>query len=442
MVHGSVPAVPAEARRKRVLIVHYFFPPLGGAGVPRILKFVKYLPAYGWDAVVVTTASTWYGVRDDSRGADVPSGTRVIRARELPVGPVRRRLLNPLHRLRLESLLSYVGWPDEQCGWFPAATVAALRHVSRWNPDILLTSSHPYTAHLVGLAVSRLSGVPWVADFRDEWVNNPFASPAPPGIAWLNARAEHLVTTRAARTVVVADWFNLCGATTAGVIAIPNGVDEEDFQISPPPPPPPPAPGRFRLTYVGTMYGPQDCAPVLAALRRLVDDRRLDPAGIEFRVVGNVWTTDLEELCPVPVSRVGYVDHGRALAEMSNASALLLYVAPSSRAPAGKLYEYLATGRPILCVARPDNLAYELVHGWNAGAVAPADDGPAIETAILDLYRRWELGGLEVSHEVRERAVARFSRKKLTGDLVEVFDAVASERAEVGGARRPGDTGQ
>jgi glycosyltransferase involved in cell wall biosynthesis len=426
MVHGSLPPVPAETRRKRVLIVHYFFPPLGGAGVPRILKFVKYLPAYGWEAVVVTTASTWYGVRDDSRVADVPNGTTVIRARELPVGPLRRRLLNPLHRLRLESLLGYVGWPDEQCGWFPAATVTALRHVKRWKPDILLTSSHPYTAHLVGLAVSRLSGLPWVADFRDEWVNNPFASPAPWGISWLNTRAERLIATSAARTVVVADWFSINGAESADVVTIPNGVDEEDLETLPPPLPMDER--RFRLSYVGTMYGPQDCAPVLAALRRLVDERRIDPARMAFRVVGNVWTPHLEALCPIPVERVGYVDHRRALTEMGNATALLFYVAPTSRAPAGKLYEYLASGRPILCVARPDNLAYELVDGWDAGAVASADDGAAIETAILDLYRRWELGTLGVSHEVRERAVARFSRRKLTGDLVNVFEAVANER--------------
>src|SRR5262245_969147 len=91
-------------KRRRVLILHYFFPPLGGAGVPRVLKFVKYLSDFGWDAAVVTSSLNvrWYGPRDAARLSDVPPSVSIIRARELPSAPLRRKLWGPLQRLGIQ----------------------------------------------------------------------------------------------------------------------------------------------------------------------------------------------------------------------------------------------------------------------------------------------------------------------------------------------------
>jgi hypothetical protein len=412
--------------RKRVLVIHYFFPPLGGAGVARIAKFVKFLPEHNWDVKVITCGSTWYGVLDDTFAADIPSSVQVVRAREIPIGRLRRRLVNPFHRLGLAKALPYIGWPDEHCGWVPAATISALRAMREWRPDVIFSSSYAYSAHMVALAVNKLTGVPWVADFRDEWANNPFATNRPEFLSHLDAAGERAVTANAARTVVVADWFRLEGDSSAEPIEITNGIDEDDLVDLPP------AVARkgdrFRLSYVGTMYGPQDCGPVLAALTRLVQAGRVDPQRVELRVVGNVWVDRLDERSPVPVVRVGYVDHRRALIEMRDATALLFYVAASSRAPAGKLYEYLVSGRPILCVARRDNLAYRLVDEWGAGAAAAADDPAGIEDAIVRLYERWLDGTLEVPASVRDSTIARFSRRRLTKELADVLNAVAVNR--------------
>jgi hypothetical protein len=306
---------------KRVLVIHYFFPPLGGAGVARVAKFVKFLPEHNWDVKVITCRSTWYGVLDDTFSRDIPSSVRVMRAREIPVGRARRRLLNPFHRLGLAGALHYIGWPDEHCGWIPAATINALRAAREWRPDVIFSSSYAYSAHMVALAVSKLTGVPWVADFRDEWASNPFATDRPTLLRRLDAAGERAVTKNAARTVVVAEWFRLDGGLSDDPVEIPNGIDEDD--VAGLPPPEPPKGDRFRLSYVGTMYGPQDCAPVLAALTRLVRAGRVQPQLVELRVVGNVWVDKLDERTPVPIVRVGYVDHRRALIEMRDATALL-----------------------------------------------------------------------------------------------------------------------
>ena len=254
----------------------------------------------------------------------------MVRAGELPVAQTRRRLINPLHRLGLDQLAHYIGWPDETCGWLPAATVAALRVVRSWHPDVIFSSSYPYTAHFVALAVNRLTGVPWVADFRDEWASNAFFTGQPSLATRLSVAGERAVTGRAAKTVVVADWFRLSGAPPAQPIEIPNGIDADDLEDLPPVQPGDPS--RFSLSHVGSVYGQRDFVPVLAALRRLVDAGRVDPSAMELRVVGNVWLDGLEERSPVPVVRVGYVDHRSALTEMRRATALLLYVPPSSLA--------------------------------------------------------------------------------------------------------------
>jgi glycosyltransferase involved in cell wall biosynthesis len=428
----------ATGTNRRILVLAYFFPPLGGAGVQRTLKFTRYLPECGWDPTVVTTRSTAYPVSDGSLIDEVPPGVRIVRAAEpgawrwlirgvtLACAVLRRRLPVP--------------WPDEMLGWAPSALWHVLREIRRSRPDVLYSTSAPYTAHLVALAAHRLTGIPWVADFRDEWATNPHTSDHPPLVTRLSVRAERAVARAAARRVVVAAYFELAGDGPEPV-EITNGVDEADLAGLPAATPA--ITQRLRLTYVGTLYGIQDCEPVFAALRRLVADGRLDPARLELRVIGNDWLENLEARVPIAVSKSGYLDHRAAVAEMRTATALLFYRDPASPAPSGKLYEYLVAERPILCVARPDNLAYRLVEEWDAGICASAADPAAIEAAILELVRRWEAGELRGSATARERTLERYSRRALTAQLAGVLSEACAQSpadasAATGSRRRPG----
>jgi hypothetical protein len=421
-------------RRKRVLVIHYFFPPLGGAGVPRILKFVKYLPDLGWEVAVVTssTGARWYGARDPSLLAEIPPSVEIIRAGELPVARTRRRLWGILQRLRILPLASYIAWPDETVGWLPFATAAALRAARRWHPDVLLSSSYPYTSHLVALAVSRSTGVPWVADFRDPWTRNPQQEPPPWPLPGLNARLERALVNRADRVVRAYGPLELVGLAPddpRGVI-INNGVDEADFDGADGADGARPPADRFRLTYVGSLYGSRDARPVFEAVARLVRAGVIDPTRFEVSLVGNVWLGDQAvDLRSVRVDHVGYVDHARAVREMRSATALLFYAPAITLAPSGKIFEYLVAGRPILSVARRDNLAFGLVAESGGGAAAEPDDPAGIERAITELYQRWSAGTLEIGREVRERTLARFSRRHLTQELAGVLDAVSDSRA-------------
>jgi glycosyltransferase involved in cell wall biosynthesis len=408
---------------RHVLVLAYFFPPLGGAGVQRTLKTIKYLPEHGWRATVVTTASQAYPVSDPSLLDEIPEGTRVVRAAEPALwGRLLRLALMATEVLRLRALRHLVAWPDEMLAWGPFALAAALREVRRSRPDAIFSTSAPHTAHLVAWIVHRLTGIPWVTDFRDEWSNNPHGE-QPGLVRRLNRRVERAITGRAARVVVVADYFQMAGAPPDRVVVIPNGVDEDDIDDIPAAPAEPRT--RLRLSHVGTLYGDRDCAPVLAALRRLVDRGELDPDDLELRIVGNDWLAGLDERVPVRLSRTGYVGHRDAVAEMRAADALLFYVAPSSLAPSGKIFEYLASERPILCVAHPDNLASRLVRDWEAGSWAAPDDDAGIERAILDLVARGRDGGLDALPDVRRRTLEQYSRRALAGRLAGVLDEAA-----------------
>jgi glycosyltransferase involved in cell wall biosynthesis len=398
----------------------YYFPPLGGAGVQRTLKHVKYLRRHGWVATVVTGRPGSYPVDDRSLLADVPEGTRVVRARNLPLASYAGMVLR---RLGLRSLAGLVIWPDGGLGWAPALLWRAWREVRRNPPDAIYSTSSPYSAHLVARLLARRTGIPWVADFRDEWAHDVHQREAPPLARWLSHRAEKAVMSDASEVVVVADYFELDGIKPGTRTTITNGVDPDDLAGLPVAPPQ--RRDRMRLSFVGTLYAERDCAPVLEALGRLVEDGRLPADAVEFRVIGNVWLPGAERILPANTVHTGYVDHNRALEEMREADVLLLYVPPASLAPSGKLYEYLASERPILCVARRDNLAFQLVDEWGAGAAAEPGDGAAIEAALLDLYERWREGGLPDVAGVRERTLEHYGRPRLAEQLAGVLDRAA-----------------
>jgi glycosyltransferase involved in cell wall biosynthesis len=415
---------------RRVLMVAYFFPPLAGAGVQRTIKYVKYLPEHGWDPVVVTTASTSYPARDPSLESDVPAQTPVLRAREVRAW---RALTWIGARLPVASLGQTLTWPDGTGAWLPGAVAAALRAVRRYRPSVLYSTSPTETAHLATLIVARLTGLPWVADFRDEWTTHPWRQGAGPWLHALSERAEQAVAVRADGIVFAAPHYRLANAAaTARAITITNGVDPDDMaavgDVLP-------VKDRFRIAFVGTLYGRLDIRPVTAAMARLVSSGRLDPACCEVRIVGNVWLDHRPDAGGVPVSEIGYVKHHRAVREMAEASVLLLYAPSSTRNIPGKVFEYLGTGRPVLCVTRRDNPAFALVDEYPAGTCVAPDDAAGIETALMELYESWRSGSLEGSPTGAAAALDRFSRKRLAGQLSRVLNDAVDHGASAGNGR-------
>ena len=407
-------------KRRRVLVLAYLFPPLGGAGVQRTLKFVRYLEPLGWDATVVSTRSRHYPARDPSLLQEIPGSAHVVRT---PALPLARWLSLVPYRLGLRRAFAYLNWPDGGIGWMPFALATALRTVRRDRPDVIYSTSAPQSGHIAALIVSRLTGLPWVADFRDEWAADAFRADQPRALARLSARLERELVRHASRVVVAADYFRLEGLSEDDPrrVVIVNGVDEADLPTGPMP-----QSHRFVLAHVGTIYGIRDPSPGLRALAQLVQRGLVDGKQVEVRLVGSLWLEGFDPPSGIRVERTGYVGHRRAVEEMFKATALLLYVPGSSLAPSGKLFEYLASGRPILCLTHPDNLASRLVRKWNAGLVAHPHDEEAIEQALLILWQRWQDNGLPDQAEVRRKTLERYSRRANALRLAAVLEAATN----------------
>jgi glycosyltransferase involved in cell wall biosynthesis len=410
----------------KVLLVTLYFPPAGGGGVQRPLKFATHLPALGIETHVLAP--------DDPRWvhADAelkpPTQAWVHRARYL--GPRGRKPAEELYgrrgieRVSQQAKLTFrrVLVPDENVSWNVTAIPAALRIVRQEGIDVVVTTSPPSSVHLVGAAAKRLTGVRWVADLRDSLLAHP------------HRRAESRLvrakeTTGRAVAGIVARWADAIVAVSDAiaeeahglnpkgrVVTIANGCDFDDFaglEYRPA--------ERFRITHTGSFFGKRNPRPFLEALagtdldvvaRFVGDFRSADRDFAESLDLG-----DRLELHP-------YVPRRRSLELQRDSEALLLLVPEAGGRGrgvlSGKVFEYLAAERPILAAVPPDGAAATLLRETGSAVVAPPDDVEAIRAALVELVERWRAGSLNgtpLPDELRER-LSREARSEELADLL------------------------
>lgn len=380
---------------RRLLLVSYYFPPLAGSGVFRPLRMAKHLPRHGWEVTVLTVSERARVLRDPSLQQEVPPGTRVERT--LSLEP--RTALLGLHKLRLGKLAGKIEpWfylPDDQRGWVPFAHRRLTAVLRDREHHAVLSTSGPASAHLVGLHARR-KGLPWIADFRDEWTTNPYLRYPTSWHLRRNRRLERRVLTEADRVVCVSEpWLeNLRGLVPdqprEKFTALPNGYDADHFREPPPPPP-----GRFRVVYTGTFYGHRSPRVFLEALRAVVGEGRIPASDLEVVFVGH--TAGADGLTALPPDLVRVVEQRpffESLAHLHEAAVLLLVIPGEGGAGnhTGKLFNYLASGRPILALAPRVNVAADLIRDTRSGKIAPPDDPGAVADALVCLYREWKSG--------------------------------------------------
>jgi glycosyltransferase involved in cell wall biosynthesis len=408
---------------KQVLIVTYYFPPLGGAGVQRPLKFVKYLGEFGWHATVLTVHPPRSRLLDSTLSDEVPSGVNVIRT-PAPALPAWLPW-------RLRSLVArWLLLVDEQIGWLPIAARRG-REMLRTTPfDLVFSTSAPYTCHLVAARLIDFPRLPWIADFRDPWMGN-FASAYPTHLhKRIAARFEQQVITGADRVLVVSDPMRSAllerypELPENKVITLTNGFDPADFANLQPAEA---RTERFTITYTGSFYA-NAISPesFLAALRRCLDDGRIPRQKICVNLVGNVSSKIEEQVNALALSDVvhftGYLPHRKSIACLLESDLLLLIIGdvPGSQVVfTGKIFEYLAAKKPILALT-PDGAAADLIRTAEAGEVVAPDDINAITNHLSAFYSSWERGSIVVNS--RSDIIQRYDRRLLTQRLALIMD--------------------
>jgi glycosyltransferase involved in cell wall biosynthesis len=415
----------------KLLLVTLYFPPAGGGGVQRPLKFASHLPALGIETHVLAPDDPKWMNED----LDLPLPTQAWIHRARYIGPRARRLADEFHGrsgfdlalLQASTIGRRLLVPDENVTWNATAIPKAISIVRSEGIDVVLTTSPPGSVHLIGSAVKKATGAKWVADLRDSIVLHPHRSnegaaafvkeKSRAGIARLVARQADAIVTAADAIAEETKALNPRGR----VVTITNGCDFDDFA------------GieyrradRFRLTHAGSFFGKRDPKPFLRALAesgledvtvRFLGDFR--PADREF--MESLGLADRVEL-------IDYVPRRESLRLQRDSDVLLLLIPEAGGRGrgvlSGKVFEYLAAERPVLAIVPEDGAAAQLIRDTDAGIVAGPEDVPAIRDALVALHAQWrdgKLDGTPLSPEWRDK----LSRAARVEELAELLESLA-----------------
>jgi glycosyltransferase involved in cell wall biosynthesis len=427
-------------KTRRLLILCYFYPPLAGGGVHRVLSFSRYLPEHGWSCTVVCAGADDYWVRDDSLVASIPSETKVVRVEggsalsawlKVRGGDRGKRSGSVFSSLR--SLSNWWLMPDSYAGWARKARGVAARLIAGGGYDAILSSSPPDSVHLAGRALHAASGLPWIADFRDPWVGLHFRKPP---TAWHRARHAALeravldeadVVLAASRTHADAAGSG-SGAIPRSVMHLPNGFE------------PTPAGGSaddglgvpddaFAIAFTGTLSLMPDTEVFLEAVDQVVADRPEARRRLRARLAGPYDLSYEDRSVALGLTGIvgfpGPLTHAQSRSLQRRADLLMLWKPRGypTMVP-GKLYEYLDAGRPVLAVLPEDDEAAELVRRAGGDVVAP-DDRAALASAITRHYDAWREG--RQTPVQRPQWLDTFERRAIAGTLAGILDRAGGD---------------
>jgi glycosyltransferase involved in cell wall biosynthesis len=433
---------------KSVLVVSYFFPPVGGAGVQRAAKFVKYLPRFGWAPTVLTVSNPSVPLFDESMLAEIPASVSIVKARTLePDYKTKHSLSASAGSAKAQSGLktwiknSVRGFanmllqPDPQVLWLPAALREGKRILKEQHFDVIFVTAPPFSSLVLGAWLSRASGVPLVVDYRDEWdisnsvwenkISNGFASAIQSRMQrFVLKQAKTVVATTALSVSALQQKLAAIGKTSTATACIYNGFDPDDFAFL--------DNGQTRvrtekvkLSYVGTLWNLTSIAPLVTALEEMYAADPAHTARIELEIAGRR-TADQNALLArlnatnVTLTLHDYLDHAEALRMMQQSDVLVLLLGDyefAGRVVPAKTFEYMALRNTILALC-PEGEVWSILENMdNATCIAPADI-TRIKTFLVSMLQQ------DVSADARQQEqekIEQFNRINLTAQLADVL---------------------
>ena len=425
---------------KRVLVIAYYWPPSGGSGVQRWVKFVKYLPSSGWEPVVFAPENADYPSLDPSLQAEVPPQVEVLRGRIWEPYAAYRKLTGAKSTQVTEISSGRKTWkqrlslwirgnlfvPDPRVGWVRPSVKTLRAYLAQHPVDVMVTTGPPHSVHLIGLQLHRATGIPWIPDFRDPWSRMYYLKYLPmTGCTWRKLRAQEQTVLDSCNTVLVCTPLvqeEFQAQTTTPVACITNGFDEEDFAGPAPVPD-----GFFNLTHTGLFAA--DGNPLL--LWKVLGQMAAEVTGfrqaLRLRLVGKVDAEVLQAIAAEGLAdnvvAPGPCNHAAAVREQRSASVLLL---PLRQDPQyrpilpGKLFEYLAARRPILGIGQEDGAMARVIDSASAGITAGWDNAGAVRQFLEASWRQHLAGGVPAT----TGDIAPYTRRAITHELAGLLDQV------------------
>jgi len=422
---------------RKVLIITYYWPPSGGAGVQRWLKFVKYLRESGWEPVIYTPENPEFPAIDESLAKDIPENIEIVKTRiwepyrfyKKLIGAGKNERINAgfLSEKKRPGMAERVSiWlrgnffiPDARKFWIKPSVKFLLKYLKSHPVDAIVSTGPPHSMHMIALGIKRKTGLPWLADFRDPWTNIDFYHELML-TAWADRkhhRQELSVLKEADEVVVISrsmktDFIKIYDRDYS---VITNGYDSEDVagvNVS--------LDTKFSIAHIGTMVKTRNPEALWKALGDEVSANEGFASVLEIKLVGSVdysVTNSIEKAgLSRFVNRIPYIPHNEVVSIQQQSQVLLLLINDTPNAKVilpGKFFEYMAAQRPVLCIGPADGDAAQVIAETNAGFVAGINDEAAIRSAIRELYQRFITG----NNSVDSQGVEKYSRKQLTGEM-------------------------
>ena len=423
--------------QKRVLIITYYWPPSGGSGVQRWLKFAKYLPEAGWEPVIFTPENPDFDLQDKSLEKEIPHQLEVIK---FPIwepyqlfSKVKRkskthpgRLLEQKEKGLLEKAAIWIRAnllvPDPRVFWVKPSVKYLSELVENGQFHAVITTGPPHSMHLIGLELKRKTGISWIADFRDPWSQWEFLDTLPMSerIRKKHSRLEQAVLKNADAVMTISPTFqrDLEKLASRKVHLLTNGFDPSDipFGFSPKEK----KARQLHLVYSGIIDSIRNPIPLLKAMKEefLGTDEAVDltfvgkvSEQVREYVVEDAWLK-------ARVNFPGYVSHGEVFGFYAQADALVLILTDTKNAQGnipGKLFEYMATGVPILALGDPKGDSAQILEQSKAGKVIRHEDFVGLQVALREL--------MDAQSEIKEASnLDQFSRRSLTLDLANILN--------------------
>jgi glycosyltransferase involved in cell wall biosynthesis len=420
---------------KKVLLITYYWPPAGGPGVQRWLRFVTYLRDYGLEPVLYIPDNPVYPLLDTSLLDEVPPDIRIYRNKiSEPMQWAGRFLKKDVRRISTgiisehkpslaERVLIWIRGnffiPDARILWVRPSVAFLKKVLKTENIDTIVTTGPPHSLHLIGLNLKRETGIKWVADFRDPWTSIGYHKKLRLGPLARNKhkRLEKQVLNTADKLLVTSSTTGreLEEITTQPVRVITNGYEATDYSEESP------EPDRlFTLSHIGSLLSGRNPEALWMALQQLTEENKEFRMSFRLRFAGVVSPEVLESIrnhgLEPYLELLEYMPHSRII-KIQRQSQILLLIEINSHETRGilpgKLFEYLASKRPVLAVGPEDWEAGDIIREARAGAVFNYGSGDEIKKTVFRWFEKYREGSLQVA----SRGIEKFSRKELTRSL-------------------------
>ena len=426
---------------KKVLIITYYWPPSGGSGVQRWLKFVKYFEEFGITPVVYTVDNPDYTILDDTLKRDIPSGVEVLKhpiwepynvAKFLSKKKSNSASMGFLTKKKSigGKITNYIRAnyfiPDARIFWVKPSVKFLKNYLATNHVDAIVSSGPPHSLHLIALELKKELGIPWLSDFRDPWTDIDYLHQLPLSQKSIRKhdRLEKEVLHNSDAVVVVGETMRQNFLPeNKNTIVITNGYDqnisESVSKVK--------RDKKFSITHIGLMNEDRNPSTLWKVLSQLCAEDKEFSDDLTIRLIGKVSELVLSEIERYGLSKnfelIEYLPHEEVLEYQKKSQVLLLAlnnVASAKGIITGKIFEYLISKRPIIAIAPTDGDLAEIIQETKSGSVVDFDDAASLKIVIEKLYFSYKSDSLELNSE----NVSQFHRKQLTEKMAQVLKSI------------------